>query len=468
MKDTRTGTPSISFLRESRPGGLSPGVDPLRLWVQGAFWLALYVIAVLSPLMVLLIGPRPAGREFWTELSVGAGFVGLSVLCLQFALSARFRHIAAPYGMDMILQFHRQISFTALALVLSHPLILLLSDHWASLALLNVFTAPWGMKLGVTALVALVVLIVLAVARQPLRLSYEAWRASHGLLAVVAVAAGLGHILLVGQYLDLTWKRALWDGFILATVGLLFYSRLGKPLKLWRRPYVVERVESERGNTTTIVLRPVGHGGLRFEPGQFAWVRLGDSPFSLQEHPFSFSSSAQDPETVAFTIKALGDFTSTIADIQPGTRAYVDGPYGAFSIDRLPEAEGFVLVAGGVGITPFMSILRTMADRGDARPVILFYASRNQEVTTFREELEALEQRMRLKVVHVLDKPPADWMGERGFITPDLLARYLPEERRTWHYMLCGPPPMMAAVERALLDIGVPYAHVRSERFNLV
>jgi predicted ferric reductase len=465
MKTTRAGIPSISFWRESDP---PPGASPTRHWLRGVAWLTLYLAAVLSPLVVLLLGPRPAERDFWTELAVGAGFVGLSVLCLQFALTARFRHVAAPYGIDMILQFHRQISFTALGLVMAHPVILLLSDHWAGPAMLNVFTAPWGTKLGIVSLVSLVLLIGLSVGRQALKLSYEAWRASHGLLAIVVVACALGHILMVGQYLDLTWKRLLWDGFILAMIGLLFYTRLGKPLKLWRRPYEVERVEPERGGVTTLVLKPVGHAGLRFRPGQFAWVRLGDSPFSLQEHPFSFSSSAESPDRVAFTIKALGDFTSTLADLPPGTRAYVDGPFGAFTIDRLGSAPGFVLVAGGIGITPFLSILRTMADRGDSRPVLLLYASRDWEVATAREALAELEGRMNLTVVHVLDKPPDGWEGERGFISPELLARHLPEARRTWHYLLCGPPPMMAAVERALLDIGVPVSNIHAERFNLV
>jgi 3-phenylpropionate/trans-cinnamate dioxygenase ferredoxin reductase subunit len=469
MKVTRSGTPRISFLVERRPTGQPKGEDPVRRWLRGALWLTLYVVAVLSPLLVLLVGSPPADRDFWTELSVGAGFVGLSVLCLQFVLTARFRQVAAPYGMDMILQFHRQIAFTALALVLAHPIILLASDHWAGLGLLNVFTAPWGIKLGITALLALALLIGLSVGRQALRLSYEAWRASHGVLAILVVAAGLGHILTVGHYLDLPWKRALWDAFILGMVGLLFYTRLGKPLRLWRRPYMIDRVEHERGDTTTIVLKPVGHAGRHFHPGQFAWVRLGDTPFSLQEHPFSYSSSAENPHEVAFTIKALGDFTATVRDLRPGTKAYVDGPYGAFGIDRLPpDAAGFVLVAGGVGITPFVSILRTMADRGDRRPVTLLYASRNWEVATFREELDALADRMRLTVVHVLDKPPEGWQGERGFVTPDLLARHLPEDRRSWYYLLCGPPPMMAAVERTLLDLGVPVGHLSAERFNLV
>ena len=295
MKQTRAGTPRIILLPEGPRLGRRLRDPDFDRRMTGAIWIGLYLAAVLSPLAVLLLGERPAPRSFWTELSVALGFVGLSVLCLQFALTARFRRVAAPYGVDMILQFHRQISFTAAAFVVAHPVLLIASDHPASLSTLNVLSAPWGIHFGMVALVALALLIGTSVARQPLKLSYEAWRVSHAVLAVLVVATALAHLLTVGQYLDLPWKRNLWDGFIVAMVGLLLYTRFGRPLRLWRRPYEVERVTPERGGCTTIVLRPAGHAGMRFSPGQFAWLRLGRSPFSIEEHPFSFTSSAEAP-----------------------------------------------------------------------------------------------------------------------------------------------------------------------------
>ena len=78
------------------------------------------------------------------------------------------------------------------------------------------------------------------------------------------------------------------------------------------------------------------------------------------------------------TIRNLGDYTSGIAKVPPGRRVFLDGPYGAFTADSAP-ADMLVLIAGGVGITPMMSIVRTFADNGDKRPVLLFYGSRNTE-----------------------------------------------------------------------------------------
>ena len=89
------------------------------------------------------------------------------------------------------------------------------------------------------------------------------------------------------------------------------------------------------------------------------------------------------------SIRNLGDFTSGIHQVPVGQRVYLDGPYGAFTIGH--PADMHVLIAGGIGITPMISMIRTLADQGDKRPVILLYASRDWDSITFREELEALK-----------------------------------------------------------------------------
>ena len=172
-------------------------------------------------------------------------------------------------------------------------------------------------------------------------------------------------------------------------------------------------------------------------------------------------------DRVELAIKELGDFTATIKTISPGTRAYLDGPYGAFSIDQ-EVGPGYTFIAGGVGITPVMSMLRTLADRQDRRPLLLIYGSKTWEEVTFREELEELERRLNLRVVHVIEKAPEDWDGESGFVTADMLARHLPEDRMKHEYFVCGPVPMMSAVDRGLERLGIPIEKVHSERFNLV
>jgi len=440
-----------------------------KLWLQGVFWIVVYLLLIAAPLLILLIGPVPPGREFWRELSVALGFGGLAMMALQFVLTARFKVIKAPYGSDVIYHFHRQISLVAFVLILVHPLLLFINSP-DTLRLLNLFAAPWRARAGVVAVLLLVALIVVSLWRKPFKIEYTTWRIWHGILAIAVVSLAMAHIVLAAHYVNTPWKRVFWAGYGLFWIGLLVWVRLIKPIVLLRRPYAVEQVIEERGNSWTLVVKPVGHAGMSFMPGQFAWLTAWKSPFADAEHPFSFSSSASRSDSVAFTIKELGDFTRTIKDLQPDQLVYLDGPFGAFSVDRHPEAQSYVFVAGGIGITPMMSMLRTLADRGDRRSLLLIYANNTWEDAAFRDEIDSLRQRLDLRVVHVLRDPPEGWQGEQGFVSRDLLARYLPPERSrdAFEVFVCGPKPMMDSVEKALVELGVHLGDFHSERFDLV
>ncbi len=148
--------------------------------VQGAFWIGVYLVFTLAPLFILLVGPTPLGRSFWAAFSVGLGFAGLAIMGMQFLLTARFRHLTQPYGMDIVYHFHRQISWVAFAFVLTHPLILFWENP-ALWQLLNVANAPWRARFGLASVVALVILIATSVWRMRLRLQYETWRLLHGI-----------------------------------------------------------------------------------------------------------------------------------------------------------------------------------------------------------------------------------------------------------------------------------------------
>ena len=437
--------------------------------VQGIAWGLIYLLLVTAPLLVMILAPHPEGREFWREFSVSLGFIGLALMALQFALTARFKWLKAPYGADIVYHFHRQISFVALVLILAHPLLLFIFSP-DTLKLLLFWSAPWRARAALTAVLALLAVVGLSVWRKRLKIEYDRWRIWHGILAMAAVAFALVHMLLVGHYLDLPWKRILWVIYGVFWIGLLAYTRLIKPWMLLRRPYRVTRVQAERGSTWSLTVAPAGHPGFRFQPGQFAWITLRASPFADAEHPFSISSSAEQTGSLTFTIKALGDFSGSIKDIREGETVYVDGPYGSFSCDRHPHAEELIFIAGGVGITPLMSMLRSLAERGDTRPLTLLYANREWEQVTFREELGELSGRLNLKVVHVLEKPEPGWSGESGFINREILTRHLPDlrQRDRVEIFICGPGPMMDAVERQLDGLGAWAGDFHSERFNFV
>jgi predicted ferric reductase len=300
------------------------------------------------------------------------------------------------------------------------------------------------------------------------------WQVTHGLLTIGLIAAAAVHIVGVGRYAQMTPMRVLWAAYLLLLIGLFLYYRLFKPLRLMGKPWEVIENRAELGDARTLRLQPVGHSGWRggFEAGQFAWINLGSSPFNFEQHPISMSSNgdaAAATGEVAFTIKNLGGWSGkTVPGIKPGQRVWLDGPYGVFTLDR-EQAPGYVLLAGGVGVTPLRSILLTMIEREDVRPVVLFYGARHADDLTFRDELLELQKRMNLKVVYVVEEPPAGWTGETGRITADILRKRVPPRQiKRWSYFICGPTPMMNAMEKILTEIGVPAEKINSERFDMV
>jgi predicted ferric reductase len=296
-------------------------------------------------------------------------------------------------------------------------------------------------------------------------LNYEWWRLIHGVLSLAIVFIGMVHGIQVGHYLGSFWKQGLWAGVLLGIMYLVVHTRLVRPWLMRRRPYRITDIKEERADSWTMTVEPEGHEGMKFKAGQFAWITVGDTPYSLQQHPFSFSSSERQ-HSLCFTAKALGDFTSTWKDIEPGTRAYLEGPFGAFTVE--PKTKGVFFIVGGIGVTPAMSIIRTMCDDNDPRPVILLYGNSNWEDIVFRDELEELSEKMNLQVVHVLEDPPHDWAHDEGYIDRDILEKYMPENKHEFEFFICGPSPLMDSAESELRDLGITWRRIFSERFQIV
>src|SRR5215471_4901287 len=168
--------------------------------LRGAVWILSYLLFILAPLFALLAGSHPPTRDFWTEFSGALGYSGLAMMGLQFGLTARFRYVTAPWGEDVIYHFHRQVSLIAVALIVAHPIILFIARP-ELLGLLNSFTAPWRARFAALSTYSLIALVVMSLWRTRLKLSYEAWHISHIVLAVVAVVAGILHMVGWSYYL---------------------------------------------------------------------------------------------------------------------------------------------------------------------------------------------------------------------------------------------------------------------------
>lgn len=433
----------------------------------------LFFLLIASPLFVMPFVEPALSRGWQREISVILGFIGLTLAGWQLAPISRFTPAQKLFNLDRLYRLHHLLSVLSALFVTAHFLLLLLNfeagigiNGWA-LALLNVFTAPLRAKLAVLSLLAYLLITITSVFRKKMRLDYDVWRILHDIFTLTLVSAGLAHVLLVAKYSAApVMKTLLWAETALWVLAAL-YIRVFKPLQQLRHPYKIVEIRQEVENAFTLVLEPQGFALPDFHPGQVAWLTLRRSPFSLRRHPFSVASSIYNRKQFEFTIKELGDFTSTIRSFQPGETAYVDGPFGSYDILET-AAHGIVLIAGGIGISPAMSVLRSMADSRDQRLVFLFYGHKIFEHVEFNQELQQLEKALpNFKKILVLEKPHEDWQGYRGYITTQVLHSELPQNYQSLHYFVCGPLPMMTAVRSSLQELQVDGKNIHYEEFTM-
>ena len=444
----------------------------MLLIVRGIIWYGLYLFLILLPLGVaILADPARIEQPFLIELGVAAGFIGFSIMALEFALISRIEPANEPFGEDSLQLFHNIMGTVALAFVLAHPILLILAGYPAN-CWLNPFSscATTTTIMADVAVFILLLLIASSIWRKRLGIKYEVWYGLHGLFSLVVIATALVHIFIIGRYTSTYIMQATWLLYAALLLGLIVWYKIWTPLRNWNRKWEVIENRVERGDARTLVLKPDSHDGFHFHPGQFAWIKSGRTPFGMGQHPISLSSQGEVKPggTVAFTIKNLGDWSGEeVPALKPGDRVWLDGPHGVFTMDR-EQAMGYVFIGGGIGITPLYSMLQTMVEREDERPVVLFYGAANSEEMTFREELLDLEGKMNLKVVPVYSEPEEGWQGETGYITGEIMKKYLPKQYRYFKYLICGPEPLMDAMEQALPELGVPEMSVLSERFDMV
>jgi len=325
----------------------------------------------------------------------------------------------------------------------------------------------WYIWVGRAALVLLLLHVLVSVSRRVVRLPYERWRRLHNVFAPTILALGFVHSVAAGDD-GHGGGLVVWTGLFAAGLGCWLYTLVLRPRLLLRHPFRVVDVKSEAPRVWTLTLQAHERRRFRFAPGQFQFVRLHGADVASEEHPFSIASSPTQSGRISLTIRESGDFTAGIGRVRPGDRATVHGPFGRFSHTLHPGEGRLVFVAGGVGITPFMSMLRYMRDRRETRSVLLVYASRRPVDVIFRDELQAIVANglPPLRIIHVFSDAPASWPGEAGRLDADRLARFCGGVERDAFY-LCCPPPMTAALIRGLRRKGVSPSRIHTDQFAL-
>jgi predicted ferric reductase len=451
---------------EGNPGPFVPYHPP---WFAGVAWGALlcaaYPLLILTPLAVFALASPNPGHAWTVEIGGDCAVVAFTILALQFVISARLRWVEAPFGLDVVLRFHRTMALVTLGLLCIHPLLIASGEGWG---LLTRWRVPWVLWIGRLALLLLFAHIAVAIFRRTTRLGYERWRQIHNAAAFLLLGLAFLHSLALGDDFESKGARIVWGALPLVAWSAWFYGRMARPWLLRRNSYRVVSIAPEAPQVWTLTLEAPVDRPLHHAPGQFQFLRLHGNSVLDEEHPFSIASSPSPGGRISLTIKESGDFTSTIGRVKPGDFASVHGPFGRFSHLFHTNGDDLVFVAAGVGITPLMSMVRYMRDGREARRVLLVYANRGATDIVFKSELDSIQSGgfPALKTIHILSRPPGDWVGPTGRLDTALLESHCGGFSGKV-FFICCPPIMMAGLIRGLKKAGVGPERIHADYFGL-
>ncbi|MFG1668853.1 ferric reductase-like transmembrane domain-containing protein [Streptomyces sp. Y7] len=430
--------------------------------VQAARWAMWTFVLVNVVIVEALFAAAGSGKNGVLTVAKFFGLHAALLLLFQLLLVARLPWLDRRIGMDRLTVWHRWTGFTLLWTVLTHATLVVLG--YATLddtSMGKTFVALSGVPaslLGMLAAALIVVIATISTRSVRRRLQYEVW---HGLHLLLYVALGLAFVHQLQETTTFTssaFATAYWWILWLFAFGALLTGRVVLPL--WRNAYhrfTVAAVVPESDNVVSVYVTGRHLDKLPARAGQFCIWRFPGHHHWWLANPFSLSA-APDGRGLRLTAKAAGTTSAGLRHVPVGSRAFVEGPYGAFtSLHR--TRPGALLIAGGVGITPVRALLEDQAT-GD---FVVLYRVRSEAEAVLLNEVRHLIA-LRGGRLHLLTGRTGD--GGTPPFAPDNLHRLVPDITERDVYV-CGPPAMTTAVLSGLRDLRVPARQVHAERFGL-
>lgn len=389
--------------------------------------------------------------ELFYEIGKICGITGFFLLSFLIFSGDTARFWNRFVGLDKIIKFQRKFSYFVAFFVICHPIFFILANGFnINFIIPNFAYAP--LTIGV---LSMYIFIGIMIASKLYKMiSYRTWQYIH-ILTYVLFFFAMFHAYNAGsnsEELTVPYSIALVAIFIGIVYRTQYKVRARKTSK-----FKVKDIRSETHDTFTITV----DGHKDFIAGQFCFLRLNKNKLYAR-HPFTISSTPD--EDMTFTIKLAGRFTQTAKELKPGDEILIDGPFGNF----IPKSEkDLVFIAGGVGITPFISILKDRTKNNINQNITLIYGSRTEADIIFKKEIDAISTPW-FKKVYLLSliedgiTIPVDC--EKGFICDDVLKRYVKDVENSLYY-ICGPEIMKDNAKKLLKEKGVPGGQVFVEDF---
>jgi predicted ferric reductase len=435
-------------------------MDKYKLRKQ--IFLAVLIATYLPP--IFLADYRGAGSAGVLLLGRLFGMLGVILITWQFLLGIRGLVSRIIPDLLWINSIHRFIGTYGFLAICLHPL--LVTIYYASVGvnlLVLKFDDPFNFyKAFGTAAFALLTLTWLLSAFARKRLGFRYWKKLH-LLVYVMMPLILIHSLNLGVNVGGKGFLHYYWLFIVAVFITAFTYRILLRLGVFRDKYVITEVNHVTKDTTQVVMKPKGSKYLSPEPGQFVYFQPG---LLMETHPFTVSHFDNTTHMLAITAKSSGPFSAQVQNLKVGQTVYLDGPFGEFTAEAYLTDKPIVLIAGGIGITPFLKLIES-AKTDLSKRITLIWGNKTQADIAFADLMQAVgKANPGFKLVNVLSGEPT-YSGEKGYITTELIQKYVEGDLANYEFFVCGPPVMMDKIMPALDAAGIPESQLHKEKFSL-
>lgn len=385
-----------------------------------------------------------------------AGLTGFLFLSLLIFSGDTARFFDRFFGMDKIIKFQRKFSLITMIFILLHPIFFILSNQLILPYLIPDFSV---IPLALGTISFYIFIIVMIASKMYKLISYAIWQYIH-ILTYLLFFFALYHAFNWGSDSGNWQIRIIY--FILFTaiiIGIIYRTNYKLKQRLAGKFYVQE-IKSETKDTFTLTLK--SEKKFLFKAGQFCFLRLNKDKLYAR-HPFTIASASPENE-ISFTAKLTGKFTKVLSELKPGEEIIIDGPCGIFIIED--NFKDLVFMAGGVGITPFMSIIRAKLKDNKNQNIILLYGVKTKADIIYRQELDSIKKDWFKKVYilsndHSVSKTNED---ETGHVNQGIIKKYVSNINNSLFY-ICGPEPMKKSLRKALSGLGVSRKNVMIEDF---
>jgi ferredoxin-NADP reductase/DMSO/TMAO reductase YedYZ heme-binding membrane subunit len=407
-----------------------------------------------------------------TSLGRIAGLISADLLLIQVLLMARVPMIERSFGQDDLARRHRLVGFTSFNLLIAHLILITvgygLSAHVNPVSqFIDLVLHYPGMLLAfaASALMVLVVVTSIKIARKKLR--YESWHLLH-LYAYLGVGLSIPHEVWTGtEFVSSPVATLYWWSLYVAAAGSVLIWRVGLPLwRSLRHGLTVQRVVQEAPGIVSVHVGGRNLHRLRASAGQFFTWRFMDGPGWTRGNPYSLSAAPTDG-SLRITVKDLGDGSGRLAQLKPGAKVLVEGPYGKLHAG-VRTRRRVTLLASGIGITPMRALMEEIEYRRGE--LTLIYRASTESEMVFRHEIDAIAARTGARVYYVLGRraPGRDtWLPQAAaHLTDSQALRELVPDIDQHDVYVCGADGWMDAARDAALGAGVPEEHVHLERFS--